>query len=143
MEGVGEMSDFWTGKRVFLAGHTGFEGSWFALWLQHLGARVTGYALALPPATPRLFEIARVGDGMESILGDVTDYVIWSARFVAPRPMSSSTWPHSHWCAIPMPIQMRPIVQMSRERCTCCRPLGGEFGPRRAQHHLRQVLREP
>ncbi|WGR97913.1 CDP-glucose 4,6-dehydratase [Bradyrhizobium sp. ISRA443] len=74
MEGVGEMSGFWAGKRVFLTGHTGFKGSWLAIWLQHLGARVTGYALAPPPATPCLFEIARVGAGMHSILGDVTDY---------------------------------------------------------------------
>ncbi|WP_456828401.1 NAD-dependent epimerase/dehydratase family protein [Bradyrhizobium sp. USDA 4518] len=42
------MNDFWAGKRVFLTGHTGFKGSWLALWLQHLGARVTGYALAPP-----------------------------------------------------------------------------------------------
>ncbi|WP_246668379.1 MULTISPECIES: CDP-glucose 4,6-dehydratase [Bradyrhizobium] len=68
------MSAFWAGKRVFLTGHTGFKGSWLALWLQHLGARVTGYALSAPPATPSLFEIARVGAGMESILGDVTNY---------------------------------------------------------------------
>jgi CDP-glucose 4,6-dehydratase len=74
VEGVGEMSDFWAGKRVFLTGHTGFKGSWLALWLQYLGARVTGYALAPPPATPSLFEIARVGAGMKSILGDVANY---------------------------------------------------------------------
>lgn len=74
MEGVGEMSDFWAGKRVFLTGNTGFNGSWLALWLQHLGVRVTGYAVAPPPAEPRLFETARVGAGMESILGDVTNY---------------------------------------------------------------------
>lgn len=74
MEGVAEMSAFWAGKRVFLTGHTGFKGSWLAFWLQHLGARVTGYALAPPPGTPSLFEIARVGARMESILGDVTNY---------------------------------------------------------------------
>ncbi|MCA6112789.1 CDP-glucose 4,6-dehydratase [Bradyrhizobium cenepequi] len=68
------MSVFWAGKRVFLTGHTGFKGSWLALWLQHLGARVTGYALVPPPTTPSLFEVARVGAGMESILGDVTNY---------------------------------------------------------------------
>ena len=48
---------FWRGKRVFLTGHTGFKGSWLALWLQRLGAEVTG--LALPPATePNLFALA-------------------------------------------------------------------------------------
>ena len=54
--------DFWRGKRVFLTGHTGFKGSWMALWLQRLGAEVTGYALP-PPTQPSLFEEAEVGEG--------------------------------------------------------------------------------
>ena len=36
---------FWQGRRVFLTGHTGFKGSWLALWLHALGARLYGYAL--------------------------------------------------------------------------------------------------
>ena len=43
-----------SGRSVFVTGHTGFKGSWLALWLQRLGARVTGYALA-PPTDPSLF----------------------------------------------------------------------------------------
>ena len=50
---------FWNGRRVFLTGHTGFKGSWLSLWLQALGADVTGYALE-PPTEPSLFEQARV-----------------------------------------------------------------------------------
>jgi len=64
--------EFWKGKKVFLSGHTGFKGSWLSLWLQHLGAEVTGYALQ-PPTDPSLFEIARVKDGMRSIIGDIRD----------------------------------------------------------------------
>jgi CDP-glucose 4,6-dehydratase len=63
---------FWRGKRVFLTGHTGFKGSWLSIWLQHLGAEVTGYALN-PPTDPSLFEAANVADGMRSIIGDVRD----------------------------------------------------------------------
>jgi CDP-glucose 4,6-dehydratase len=61
---------FWRGKQVFLTGHTGFKGSWLTLWLQVLGAKVTGYALA-PETAPNLFSIAQVGDGIESIMGDI------------------------------------------------------------------------
>jgi CDP-glucose 4,6-dehydratase len=63
---------FWRGKRVFMTGHTGFKGSWLSLWLQSMGAEVTGYALN-PPTNPSLFEAANVAAGMRSIIGDVRD----------------------------------------------------------------------
>ena len=62
--------DFWRGKRVLLTGHTGFKGAWLALWLQRLGAQVTG--IALPPATdPSLFALAQVEQGIDSHFCDV------------------------------------------------------------------------
>lgn len=63
---------FWQGKRVFLTGHTGFKGCWMALWLQSLGAKVTGFALP-PPTQPSLFELAHVENGMHSVIGDIRD----------------------------------------------------------------------
>jgi CDP-glucose 4,6-dehydratase len=68
------MSDpnFWQGKRVLITGHTGFKGSWLALWLQTLGAQVVGYALEAPTQTS-MFELAAVAEGMTSILGDIRD----------------------------------------------------------------------
>jgi len=65
-------TSFWQGKKVFLTGHTGFKGSWLSLWLQRLGAEVTGYALQ-PPTDPSLFEVANVAQGMKSIIGDIRD----------------------------------------------------------------------
>ena len=65
-------AEFWAGKRVFITGHTGFKGSWLSLWLQHMGAKVTGYALR-PPTSPAMFEVADVGKGMISIIGDIRD----------------------------------------------------------------------
>ena len=65
--------DFWRGKKVLITGHTGFKGGWLSLWLQSLGANVAGFALS-PPTTPSLFEVARVGDGMLSHIGNILDF---------------------------------------------------------------------
>jgi len=64
---------FWYGKKVLITGHTGFKGSWLSLWLQSMGAKVIGYAL--PPSTAiNLFTLARVAEGMTSIIGDIRDF---------------------------------------------------------------------
>ncbi|MBZ5510170.1 MAG: CDP-glucose 4,6-dehydratase [Acidobacteriia bacterium] len=64
---------YWKGRRVFLTGHTGFKGSWLSLWLEALGADVTGYALA-PPTEPSLFQQAGVADAVHSICADIRDF---------------------------------------------------------------------
>lgn len=76
---------FWSGKRVFVTGHTGFKGSWLSLWLHRLGAHVTGYALP-PPTQPALFELARIPELITSIQGDVTDAAAVEAALIAARP---------------------------------------------------------
>lgn len=78
--------DFWSGRPVFVTGHTGFKGSWLALWLQKLGARVSGYSLA-PPSNPNLFDVAGVAAGMvQSVTGDVRDPDALRAVLAAARP---------------------------------------------------------
>ena len=57
---------------MLLTGHTGFKGSWLALWLQRLGAEVTGLALA-PQTSPSLFSLAGVNDSMHSHECDIRD----------------------------------------------------------------------
>lgn len=76
---------FWQGKRVLMTGHTGFKGSWLSLWLQSMGAQVTGYALA-PPTNPSLFEVAKVGLGMTSIIGDIRDLAHLQRVFAEHQP---------------------------------------------------------
>jgi CDP-glucose 4,6-dehydratase len=77
--------EFWRGKRVFVTGHTGFKGSWMSLWLQHLGAEVTGYALT-PPTHPSLFEEARIAEGMTSIEGNICDLGLFRQSMQIARP---------------------------------------------------------
>lgn len=85
LESMGVNAVFWNGKTVLLTGHTGFKGGWLALWLQHLGAKVIGYAL--PPNTePNLFEQAGVADGMTSIYGDVRDGAHLASVVMEYRP---------------------------------------------------------
>lgn len=85
VEGLGVNQEFWRDKRVLLTGHTGFKGSWLSLWLQSLGAQVTGYALA-PPTNPSLFEMADVAQGMTHVIGDIRDLAKLQAVFAEHQP---------------------------------------------------------
>jgi CDP-glucose 4,6-dehydratase len=63
---------FWQGRRILLTGHTGFKGAWLGLWLESMGAQVTG--VALPPSTePSLFHSLGAWRGLRSIEGDLRD----------------------------------------------------------------------
>ncbi len=77
LEGVVVMNrildDFYCGKKVMITGHTGFKGSWLALWLKHLGADVSGYALH-SPTNPSIFDLCHTSKGMTSIYGDIRDF---------------------------------------------------------------------
>ncbi len=76
---------FWKDKVVLLTGYTGFKGSWLSLWLQSMGAKVVGYALA-PPTNPSLFVAANVAEGMTSIFGDIRDLEHLRAVFAEHQP---------------------------------------------------------
>ncbi len=57
-------------RRVLVTGHTGFKGSWLAIWLKELGAEVVGYALE-PPSDPNNFAATGLADQITHIQGDV------------------------------------------------------------------------
>lgn len=95
-------ADFWRGRRVLVTGHTGFKGAWLCLWLQLMGATVTGYAL--PPATqPNLFKAARLGRGMRAVEGDVRDLDRLTAALREARP------------EVVLHLAAQPIVRRSYE----------------------------
>lgn len=79
------VSEFWLNKRVLITGHTGFKGSWLSLWLQSMGAKVVGYALN-PPTTPCLFDVAKVEEGMVSVIGDIRDLGYLCSVFSEHKP---------------------------------------------------------
>lgn len=103
VEGLDVTPAFWSGRRVLVTGHTGFKGGWLSLWLQQLGAEVTGYALA-PPTWPSLFEAARVGAGMHSVLGDVRDFDALHTTLAEFRP------------EIVFHLAAQPLVALSYQR---------------------------
>lgn len=57
-------------KRVLITGHTGFKGSWLALWLSQMGAKITGYSLQ-PHTNPNHFQL--LGLNINSVIGDIRD----------------------------------------------------------------------
>ncbi len=76
---------FWSGRRVFVTGHTGFKGGWLTALLKRLGAEVSGYALA-PPSQPNLFEAAAIADLGASTIGDIRDDGRLNAAMAAAKP---------------------------------------------------------
>ena len=64
---------FYAGKRVLITGHTGFKGSWLAIWLHELGAEVIG--LALDPQTVKdNFVLSCIGKKIKADLrADIRD----------------------------------------------------------------------
>ena len=76
---------FYSGKRVFVTGHTGFKGSWLCRILVSAGAECYGYALA-PETSPALFNLAGIENGMHSFIGDVCDYDNLKKAFDIAKP---------------------------------------------------------
>jgi len=76
---------FWQGRKVLLTGHTGFKGSWLALWLNELGAQVTGLALA-PEGGLNLFDQLQLERLLDHRLGDIRDPDLLKAIVVETQP---------------------------------------------------------
>ena len=64
--------DFWSGKKVFITGNTGFKGSWLSLWLNHLGATLKGYSLNIP-SSPDMFSVCKLGGICNTVFAEIRD----------------------------------------------------------------------
>jgi len=73
-------------RRVLVTGHTGFKGSWLAIWLKELGSEVIGYALD-PPSNPSIFAASGLADKIIHEYGDVRDLDHLSDVFDRYKPV--------------------------------------------------------
>jgi len=80
---VAEIAETYRGRRVLVTGHTGFKGSWLALWLSEMGARTTGLALS-PPTTPSHWDLLHLPIPEHRI--DIRDAARTEAAIVASEP---------------------------------------------------------
>lgn len=92
----------WRGRRVFLTGHTGFKGSWLALWLLEMGAEVTGYALRAEDIS--MFRQTGLAERMTHIEGDIRDMAATEAAMQAARP------------EVVFHLAAQPLVRLSYEQ---------------------------
>jgi CDP-glucose 4,6-dehydratase len=77
---------FWRDRSVLLTGHTGFKGAWLSLWLQSLGAHVSGLSLGVP-TEPSLYELASVEQRMhDSVIADIRDPSAVQGAIAGARP---------------------------------------------------------
>ncbi len=67
-----KLAGSYKGRKVLITGHTGFKGSWLALWLESLGAQVIGYSLD-PPTDPSFFQATGISNRILDIRGDIRD----------------------------------------------------------------------
>jgi CDP-glucose 4,6-dehydratase len=89
------------GLRVLVTGHTGFKGSWLALWLRELGADVYGYSLPAP-TTPSHWDV--LGLDMHSELGDIREEARVAAFVASIKP------------DIVFHLAAQPLVRLSYEQ---------------------------
>lgn len=94
---------FYKNKKVLITGHTGFKGSWLAIWLHSLGAEVIG--IALEPVTERdNFVLSGIGSKIKADLrGDIRDGQLLKDVFAQYQP------------EIVFHLAAQPLVRLSYE----------------------------
>ena len=75
----------YSGRRVLVTGHTGFKGSWLALWLKHLGAEVAGFSVDVP-TSPANFDLLGLEKRINHYVGDIRDRARLAQVIDAFRP---------------------------------------------------------
>ncbi len=76
-------SGIYKDKRILITGHTGFKGSWLALWLEKMGAIVCGYSTEAP-SEPAHIDLLNLK--IESVIGDIRNQELLEKTFEEFKP---------------------------------------------------------
>jgi len=79
------ISEFYKNKRILITGDTGFKGSWLALWLNSLGAKVYGYALPAEIGNAH-FNLLNLPNDITHIDGNLLDFDKLNQTFQDVQP---------------------------------------------------------
>ena len=85
------------GRTVLVTGHTGFKGSWLALWLTALGAKVVGYSAYLP-SDPCNFSVCGLERSLIRCTGDIRDLAALEKVLPTINRNWFSTWRRNRSC---------------------------------------------
>lgn len=101
--GIDIFDNFYKNKRVLITGHTGFKGSWLAIWLHELGAEVIG--VALDPFTERdNYVLSGINNKITDLRGDIRDGDFLKELFQKYQP------------EIVFHLAAQPLVRLSYDR---------------------------
>jgi CDP-glucose 4,6-dehydratase len=79
------LHDFYRNKNILITGHTGFKGSWLALWLTQMGAHVFG--IAQPVLTSQdHFVVTQLQGKMDHRIADIRDLNALQTHMQEIRP---------------------------------------------------------
>ena len=85
MENIKQLKKFWSKKKVFITGHTGFKGSWLSIILTYLDSTVDGYSLK--PKKNSLFNKSTILHKLKSnTYADINDLIKLKKRIKACKP---------------------------------------------------------
>ncbi|MCI0474176.1 MAG: GDP-mannose 4,6-dehydratase, partial [Ignavibacteria bacterium] len=79
------MFEIYKNKKILITGITGFKGSWLALWLNHIGAKVSGFGLE-PDTAPNLYHETMLDKNTHFSILDIRDPVNLAEKFNQYKP---------------------------------------------------------
>ena len=85
MENLGSLKKFWSKKKVFITGHTGFKGTWLCIILKYLNSNIHGYSLK--PKKYSLFNDTKIKKKLSSnTFGNINNFIKLKNKISSLKP---------------------------------------------------------